>query len=308
MPRTMRTHTKEEIIAAIKECAQELGHAPSISKLQKMKGVLKGTIYNRFGNYRAALAACGLERSGPSYLTDTRLLFLDWATVARTLGKVPSMGDYEARAKYSIQPLLRRYGNWGEVPAAMADYARVQGLEAEWADVIEMIARRQSSVRSLAQRPVQRLVRPPGFLSQTHLAPAILSPASLKPVCLKEDQPVYGAPLTISPLTFAPTHEGGVIFLFGTVAEELGLAVLRIQPSFPDCEAMREVRPGQWQRVRIEFEFESRNFLSHGHPVAGCDLIVCWNHNWEDCPLEVVELRKLIGKGVSPQIYADERR
>jgi hypothetical protein len=77
------------------------------------------------------------------------------------------------------------------------------------------------------------------------------------------------------------------------LAEELGFAVLRIQPGFPDCEAMREIKPGVWQRVRIEFEFESRNFVAHEHRVDGCEIIVCWNHNWEACPLEVIELRKV---------------
>lgn len=43
----------------------------------------------------------------------------------------------------------------------------------------------------------------------------------------------------------------------------------------------------------IEFEYESRNFLVHQHRVEDCDMIVCWTHNWEGCPLEVVELRTL---------------
>jgi hypothetical protein len=96
------------------------------------------------------------------------------------------------------------------------------------------------------------------------------------------------------PLCLAPTNELGVVFLFGTVAREMGFMVLRLQTEFPDCEALREVAPGRWQRVRIEFEYESRNFLAHQHSAAGCDLIVCWNHNWEDCPLEVLELKKAI--------------
>ena len=25
----------------------------------------------------------------------------------------------------------------------------------------------------------------------------------------------------------------------------------------------------------------------------GCELIVCWKHNWKECPLEVIELRKV---------------
>jgi len=32
----------------------------------------------------------------------------------------------------------------------------------------------------------------------------------------------------------------------------------------------------------------------HGHDVGGADLIVCWEHNWPECPLEVVELRKAV--------------
>jgi hypothetical protein len=62
--------------------------------------------------------------------------------------------------------------------------------------------------------------------------------------------------------------------------------------AFPDCEAIREVEPGRWQRVRIEFEYESRNFMHHFHDPTECDLIVCWKHNWAESPLEVVELEK----------------
>jgi len=53
---------------------------------------------------------------------------------------------------------------------------------------------------------------------------------------------------------------------------------------------------GKWQRVRIEFEYESRSFRDHGHPVDRCDVIVCWRHNWSDCPahIEVVELSEVI--------------
>jgi hypothetical protein len=32
------------------------------------------------------------------------------------------------------------------------------------------------------------------------------------------------------------------------------------------------------------------------HEARDCDLIVCWKHNWEDCPLEVLELSKLMDK------------
>jgi hypothetical protein len=68
---------------------------------------------------------------------------------------------------------------------------------------------------------------------------------------------------------------------------------------FPDCEAMRRVdaRTGRWERVRIELEFRSSNFLRHGHNPRGCDLIVCREHDWARCPLEVIELRKVFQSG-----------
>jgi hypothetical protein len=80
------------------------------------------------------------------------------------------------------------------------------------------------------------------------------------------------------------------------LAKELGYIIEAVQNEFPDCEAMRQIAPGRWQRVRIEFEFESRNFRDHGHPVDGCDVIVCWRHNWPECPedIEVVELSSVI--------------
>ena len=101
----------------------------------------------------------------------------------------------------------------------------------------------------------------------------------------------------------APTNEQGVVLLFGKMAEQLGFFVVGLQAAFPDCLAMREIAPGSWQPVTIEFEYESRNFAVHGHPSEGCDLIVCWEHNWKECParLEVIALKdemERVGSGV----------
>jgi hypothetical protein len=78
--------------------------------------------------------------------------------------------------------------------------------------------------------------------------------------------------------------------------ENLGYMVENVQKGFPDCEAKRQIGPERWQRVHIEFEFESKNFPNHGHPLAGCDVIVCWRHNWDECPedIEILELSNVI--------------
>lgn len=106
---------------------------------------------------------------------------------------------------------------------------------------------------------------------------------------------VYGPPIDFRGLRHAPINEQGVVYLFGIVSYELGFIVEAIQAAYPDCEAKRQVGKDRWQRVRIEFEYRSSHFRDHGHSPSGADLIVCWEHNWPDCPIEVLELRTAIG-------------
>jgi len=96
-------------------------------------------------------------------------------------------------------------------------------------------------------------------------------------------------------LVYAPLNENGVIFLFGKIMEDLNMYIEEIKPGFPDCIARRFTGRG-WQRIRVEFEFKSKNFEIHGHDPNGCDMIICWEHNWQNCPisLEVIELKDVI--------------
>ena len=267
--------SRDEVIFATKECTEKLGHVPSVEELLNATRINKHLIRKRFGTYRGLLEACGLERHGSGYEVKLESLFLDWARVVRTVGKVPSMNEYGLDGEYSTVPLTKRFGGWRHVPGGMRTYAREQGVEEEWKDVLEIVARHLEP----ADKRAPNLAR----ASATALRPR-----------MRPDAPIYGPPMmTASPLVYAPTNEAGVMVLFGAVAREQGFAITRVQQAFPDCEAMREIEPEKWQPEKIEFEYESRNFLIHLHPVDGADLIVCWKHNWPECPLEVLELKTM---------------
>jgi hypothetical protein len=268
-----RKFSKEEIIAAIKECAAELGRAPSRTELLRVIPLKPTHIDRQFGGYMNALRASGLDREGCGIPVTLDNLFHDWARVVREIGKVPTVLEYDQKSNYSQNPLRHRYGSWNLVPAGMMQYAREKGLEQQWADVLEIAEKR-------CQEGPRR-----GYHSR------LPSELPTGPRILK-DRPVYGAPLIGSAMGFAPVNEIGVVYLFGMMASKLGFMVTWMGTAFPDCEAIREVEPGRWQRVRIEFEYESRNFMHHFHDPAECDLIVCWKHNWAESPLEVVELEK----------------
>ncbi len=136
-----------------------------------------------------------------------------------------------------------------------------------------MSARSQASESSVSSIPPKQLQHPP-----------------------LKGRATYGNPTNFRGLRYEPVNEQGVVLLFGMLAKDLGYIIEAVQKGFPDCEAMRQVAPDRWQRVRIEFEFESRNFRDHGHPLTGCDIIVCWRHNWHECPahVEILELSNVI--------------
>lgn len=111
----------------------------------------------------------------------------------------------------------------------------------------------------------------------------------------KPDPPT-GDLLNYEDLVYEPTNENGVLFLFGKLHKRLGFKVEAIQEAFPDVRARKKNDKGLWETISIELEHKSSNFIDHGHPIDECDVIVCWEDDWEDCKIKVIELKSYIKK------------
>ena len=72
-------------------------------------------------------------------MVEMKDLFTDWAGIVRR-GEYPTITDYELHSRYSVRPLARRFGFWVNVPAGMLEYAKQEGLEGEWEDVLKIAA------------------------------------------------------------------------------------------------------------------------------------------------------------------------
>jgi hypothetical protein len=277
--------TKEKVLALLKKCATKLGRTPTTTEIQRMTGVSPYFINRHFNNLAHALQQAGIEPRGVGHRVDTVSLMEDWAHLVRKLGRPPSHMEYKKAGQFGANSILNRCGAWsraGERFCALVAENKTQG---EWADVLEIIARWEGKTTAAGRRTVQN-----GRKSERAIQDEPQPRRKILP-----GRPVYGAPSKVRGMSYEPVNEAGVVFVFGMLAEKLRMEVERIQTAFPDCEAMREVATGKWQRVKIEFEYASRNFVDHKHPVDGCDIIVCWVHNWVDCPeeIEVIELRRL---------------
>lgn len=267
---------KQQIIALLRKIARNFGRVPTYFEFRRITRAGQRRIQRLFGGYQEFLRQAGFEVLGSGYRLNAGQLLADWAAVVRKLGTVPTVAQYKQHGKYSERAFARRWKSWHKLPEAMLKFAARNRLEREWQDVITITKNHPRNRKRTALKS-----------SASNLVPSTPK---------KPSSPVYGRPILTHALATAPTNEMGVLFLFAAMATQLGFMVLRMQSEFPDCEALRLCDHDRWRRVRIEVEFESRNFLLHGHDPRECDLIVCWTHNWPSCPVEVLELSALIGK------------
>jgi len=102
--------TKEQMMAAIKECAENLGRVPSQTEAMKMKGLTVPMIRRNFGTYNQFLGVCKMEGRKQGQKYGTEQLLLEWARVTRKLKKIPSVVAYEQLSDCSETPFSVRFG------------------------------------------------------------------------------------------------------------------------------------------------------------------------------------------------------
>lgn len=275
----MAANEREALLDAIRAAARAAaGTRLTRQQFLKVSGFKAGDLFRYFPRWSDALAAAGIDVDPYNQRIPPEDLLVDWGQLARSLARIPTRNEYKIEGSYSAGVFDRNFGPWSSMPEAFRKFAL---NKPEWSDVLALLP---ASVSLPSPQPTDSSSVASARPTQMPRSPRLT------------DRPTYGDPIDFRGLRHEPVNEDGVVFLFGMVARELGYLVEAVQQGFPDCEAKRQIGPGKWQRVRIEFEFESRNFLEHGHAVDGCDIIVCWRHNWPDCPasLEVVELASVI--------------
>lgn len=109
-----------------------------------------------------------------------------------------------------------------------------------------------------------------------------------------------------------PRTEAQVREMFAHRLPEFGYRVVRSQEAFPDWLLLDE--SGNY--VYCEVEHRSSRFDDHDHDPALCDLIVCWEHDWKDAPIPVLEMfdgqyyepRTTVGKKDRSGLFAPRLR
>ena len=220
------------------------------------------TILRRFSSWNKALEKAGLEIIHRVNISDDEI-FQDIDRVWGKLGHKPYYDEFNKLSKFSSGLLEKHFGSY------------LKALEAyiNWRN--------------------QRSDNSPNIIhnneSSENINYTFSGPKS------KSRRRKYGSLVNFRGMQHAPLNELGVVFLFGMISKELGFIVEAISNDYPDCEAKKyDPQSKTWGKIAIEFEFSSSNFKKHGHDPNICDLIVCWENDWKDCPIDVLELSKII--------------
>jgi hypothetical protein len=268
---TVANHSREDLIVALTSLADRL-EKESVSRSTWLRetGINEHHVYKHFDSWNDFVQAAGLKPDDRSRIADEELFEAMREAFIKAAG-ITTRTRLRKVCRYSDDVYAKRWGRWQNVLARFR--AWVEEADPDFPYIADL------PTDPIATRPAPDGTSPPAVHSWDSVG-----------------RTQYGPFLNFRGLQHAPINEQGVVFLFGMVAFDLGYVVEGVGTGFPDCEAKRCVsRHGDtWERVAIEFEFRSRNFHAHGHDPSGCDLIVCWEHNWPESPVEVLELRSVL--------------
>ena len=276
MSSNLRSLDREALVERLRALAEQAG-AVTVSRSMWLRetGISERQYHNHFDSWNEFVLAAGLKPDeSHKRLSDDELFEAMRDACIKAQGIVPRK-TFRRYCRHSDTAYAQRWGGWQNVLARFREWVEAHDPDFPYrgelpADSIEV--ERQLVVDGPANGARSDRAWPSTQRTQ------------------------YGPFLNFRGLQHAPINEQGVIFVFGMVAFDLGYVVEGVGTGYPDCEAKRCVSKAgdAWERVQVEFEYRSRNFREHGHDPAKCDLIVCWEDNWPDCPVEVLELRSSV--------------
>ena len=257
-------YSDESLLNELRRVAKKLGK-DTLAMREYKQHARTGTnvIIKRFGSWNNALQKAGLSVNIQRKISEEEL-FVEIEMVWNRLGRQPHYDEMGRLGKFSTKPYERRFGTWIK---ALGEFAKWKNKGQE------------NTTKDLEETAID------------------ISPSqSRKPRASRRVE--YGEPIEFLGLRHAPLNEQGVVYLFGILSRRLGFIIEAVRTDFPDCEGKRQIpgKQGRWERVAIEFEYKSSNFKLHGHNPDECDVIVCWENDWKDCPIEIISLKELMGK------------
>jgi hypothetical protein len=129
-----KQRTYEMWLILLKGLAEELRRPPTIAEAARRieykpsrLPLLKGR------SFKSVLHDAEIDSSNckASPLVSNEIIMADIIDVAKRLNKAPSMSDYQAKGKYSVPLIVRRFGNWQQLKQQISNLLQQSKLSKE---------------------------------------------------------------------------------------------------------------------------------------------------------------------------------
>ena len=264
---------RNKIISEIKRISSENNlDIISESFFCRKSNISQNQISRNFDSWTEAVTLAGLKPDTSRVKKTYDELWEELLKVCNKLKKIPGRLEFERNSNFGSGLFSKKgFGNWDNVLVNYKEWLKIKYPSSKFINLL------------------------PEFEK-------IKEPKTIKTKIPKDfvwDQvgdTYFGPPMNFRGLMYEPINEQGVIFLFGKISEEIGFNIEGLRSGFPDCEGTRRIDKikNQWGPVLIEFEYNAKNFIDHGHDPSKCNVIICWINDWPDCPLEVISLKDII--------------
>lgn len=104
----------EALRTELQELAARLDKRPTRAEMDTDGEYAGSTYAKRFGSWREALEAAGLEPQPPTKRVETSELLQSLQDVAKAVGRPPTAAEYRAHGAYSASVLFDRFDSWGD--------------------------------------------------------------------------------------------------------------------------------------------------------------------------------------------------
>jgi hypothetical protein len=315
-------YSKEEIVKEIKRVAKELG----VKKLSQQDFMMHSrvpltTVKYYTGTWEQAVALAELD-AGESEevpvnkeLVESDDMLKELIRLYNETGKEPTPGLVNTKGAYGE---VYYKANWNTLheafieakkkfPSRMEspkkdtnedsgeiylDELTFNDTSAVFSDVLlpEPEKRGAPAKKKKAPKPAKKVQKIPAEKPSIKFIPETIKPA--KPQRAKN----LGKQMDFRGLRHEPINREGVMFIFGMIATELGFVITSISDDFPAAEGRRcvDIATDNWEEVELDFYFLSSDLKKTITSDSEFDIVICWKHDWPDCPLEVLELKSII--------------
>jgi len=292
-------YSKERILEEIKKIAKELGITSLKQKDFEMHSTIPITTVKYYlGSWNQALKDADLkvtvekESDLKKNKIDNDQMLLDLIRIYEEAGEEPTIVLVDSLGKYSEKMYKK---NWGSLSEAFLQAKKMFPKKFQILNKKDMSVSLEDVEDSLKEYDTPKQI---DYNEEKPMEDKKIKfiPQTIKPKGNLEKPKIFGEPIDFRGLRFAPISKQGVLYLFGLVSYELGFLIESFRPEFPDCEGKRcmDVEDNRWEYIRIQFEYKSSDFQEFQSRKSECNIVVCWKHDWDSCPIEVLELSSVI--------------